>query len=218
MSQLVQAACPGCKNLLRIPAEWLHQSMRCKHCGMVMHAKQQPTLARVASVSPPTPAHRTPPPATRKGQVTPAPAVPLAVPVAQAADGSPFAAFDPTEEETTPRGARRRRKGGSWWKGPALALAVLVIAGIVAIANWDRIVAQISSISDDEPIAQNDKNKDPIAEPPAKNLSVKKPSTTAKATPVKNKPKNNDRSKKDPPKKDPSKVDPLRSHPFPRRR
>jgi hypothetical protein len=61
MSQVVQSTCPGCKKSLRIPVEWLHHSIRCKHCGMVLKAKRRATPA-------PAPA-------------PPAPAVPLAEPV-----------------------------------------------------------------------------------------------------------------------------------------
>src|SRR5258708_807070 len=39
MSQVVQANCPGCKRPLRIPADWLSQALRCKHCGMLVQVK-----------------------------------------------------------------------------------------------------------------------------------------------------------------------------------
>lgn len=56
MSQVVQSACPGCKKALRIPVEWLHQSIRCKHCGMVLKAKPRATPAPVAKAPSPPPA------------------------------------------------------------------------------------------------------------------------------------------------------------------
>ena len=37
MTQVVQSTCPGCKNLLRIPAVWLKQAVRCKHCGEIVN-------------------------------------------------------------------------------------------------------------------------------------------------------------------------------------
>jgi cytoskeletal protein RodZ len=111
MPQLVQSVCPGCKHRLRIPAKWLHQPMRCKHCGMVVQIKQRAAAARIAPTSPtrpanrtPPPPNRTPPPPTHKVQVTAAPvaraiappagntmAAPLAIPVAQPVTGSPLA-------------------------------------------------------------------------------------------------------------------------------
>lgn len=48
---LVQAKCPGCKASLSIPSEWLHQPIRCKHCGMIVQLKQPP-----AAAAPPRPA------------------------------------------------------------------------------------------------------------------------------------------------------------------
>jgi len=197
-----------------------------------MATKQYATAARVATNAPSTPANRTPAPATRKGHITSTPparvvapvvgitaAAPLAVPVAPTSAGSPFSDFDPTEETTTSRGPRRRRKRGSWWKGPVLALAVLVIAGIVAIANWDRIVALLPPMPGDEQVAQDDKNKDPIKEPVRKTPG-KKSATTA---PIRDKSKTNDRPKNNPPKNNPPKKDPsknpsrMTNHPFPRR-
>ena len=39
MTQTVQAKCPHCRNVLRIPSEWLNKSMRCKHCKNTFQAK-----------------------------------------------------------------------------------------------------------------------------------------------------------------------------------
>ena len=38
---IVQARCPFCKNLLRIPADWLERPMRCKHCKNIFQAKER---------------------------------------------------------------------------------------------------------------------------------------------------------------------------------
>ncbi len=38
-AQVVQATCPGCKAVLRIPADWLHKPIRCKNCGTTMQAR-----------------------------------------------------------------------------------------------------------------------------------------------------------------------------------
>jgi Caspase domain len=40
MATVVQAVCPKCDKQLRIPADWLNKSMRCKHCGQVIKARQ----------------------------------------------------------------------------------------------------------------------------------------------------------------------------------
>ena len=39
MAQVVQARCPRCQNMLRIPVEWLTQPMKCKHCQQIFQAK-----------------------------------------------------------------------------------------------------------------------------------------------------------------------------------
>ncbi len=67
MSQVVQAACPGCKSVLRFPSDWMSQPIRCKNCGTVMQAKA-PSGTPAAVPAPPAPAatrvsERTPPPA-----------------------------------------------------------------------------------------------------------------------------------------------------------
>lgn len=116
MSQLVQSACPGCKRRLRIPVEWLHQPIRCKHCGMVLQAKQQAKSSQNASVPP-------------KKDDTPPPSAKVVAP--------------PPEESAPLRLHRRRRKSSGWWKGPLLALTVfgLVLAGFGIYLHRDRLTA-----------------------------------------------------------------------------
>src|SRR5262249_48654950 len=40
-NDVVQATCPGCQNSLRIPGNWIGQSMKCKHCGLVFVAQAE---------------------------------------------------------------------------------------------------------------------------------------------------------------------------------
>lgn len=42
VNQVVHAQCPNCKNTLRIPASWIGEPMKCKHCGTVFQAKAPP--------------------------------------------------------------------------------------------------------------------------------------------------------------------------------
>jgi hypothetical protein len=42
MSPVVQANCPHCQNVLRIPEEWLSRSMRCMRCQKIFQAKAKP--------------------------------------------------------------------------------------------------------------------------------------------------------------------------------
>src|SRR5262245_51554690 len=46
MSAVVQATCPGCRKVLRIPADWLHQAFRCKYCRTVIQARPNDTGGR----------------------------------------------------------------------------------------------------------------------------------------------------------------------------
>jgi hypothetical protein len=127
MSAVVQATCPGCKSVLRIPADWLHQAVRCKQCGTVLQARQP---------APP----QTPAPSRKKAPVAKAVPAPVAQPAATSraapANGSPFG-----ELADTGAGAARgrRRRGTPWWTGPLVALAVLLLAGVAAALNWQRI-------------------------------------------------------------------------------
>src|SRR5215831_5070556 len=58
MASVVQATCPGCRMQLRIPAGWMHQAVRCKHCGMISGVRPaaisaQPNSPMAVSVAPP---------------------------------------------------------------------------------------------------------------------------------------------------------------------
>jgi hypothetical protein len=56
MTQVVQATCPHCHQILRIPAEWLDKAMRCKFCRQVFEARprngQAPLPATAISAAP----------------------------------------------------------------------------------------------------------------------------------------------------------------------
>lgn len=111
MVQVVQAKCPHCKNVLRIPADWISRPMKCKHCQKVFQAKTktQPPAAKT-------------PMAVAAGGVT----APTPLPPAALAFDSPT-----TSPGTTP--ARRRGRKSGLWKGALLFVVVLAIAGGVLI-------------------------------------------------------------------------------------
>lgn len=153
MSTVVQATCPGCKNILRIPADWLHQSVKCKHCGLVLQARPPAAQAPVPAAAPNariTPAPRgtlAPPPLPAAPAAMPA-AMPMAMPAATVAPAdphSPFGALDGTEEESPAARRRRRRKQGGMWKGPVILLAVLGVAGGVTAFSWPKIKELLAS-------------------------------------------------------------------------
>jgi len=101
MSRIVQSACPGCKKRLRIPAEWLQQSIRCKHCGMVLQVKQHTASPKVTS----------PPPSPHEERSVPAAAIQVAMPVGSAANNDqPFSDFRTNEGEATSRARRQTQE------------------------------------------------------------------------------------------------------------
>jgi hypothetical protein len=226
MSQLVQSACPGCKTVLRIPADWLPQAIRCKHCGMVLQAKSSASAARA------TPSQRTPP---RKEQITAAPvakaapptgitpavapAVPVAQPAAVAQPGSLFGDLREKEQQPARRRSRRAAKGGGWWKGPLVGMAALIVAVTAVWLSWDHLAALIPP-DDEDAVVENTKNKDTESTPPPK-TDMDKPSPvkptgnknpSSKKGPAKNPPPKKDPTKNPPPRKDPTKDPP----PWPR--
>jgi hypothetical protein len=42
---LVQAKCPGCGTVLRVPSEWINKSIRCKSCGKVVRTEKNPAAS-----------------------------------------------------------------------------------------------------------------------------------------------------------------------------
>src|SRR5438309_1552313 len=107
MPQVVQARCPHCKNMLRIPAEWMSQPMKCKHCQQVFQAKPRAAAAPAGI--------RAGTPQAGKGApvgVTAKTPLPPAAPV----DAGALAFDEPGPAGFTRLPARRRGKGG-WWKG-----------------------------------------------------------------------------------------------------
>ncbi|MBM3981972.1 MAG: hypothetical protein FJ304_17200, partial [Planctomycetes bacterium] len=60
MEATVRATCPQCKNVLRIPAQWMGQAVKCKNCGAMVRTKAKADDAGTAPaapvVTPPAPA------------------------------------------------------------------------------------------------------------------------------------------------------------------
>src|SRR5438128_6941142 len=116
MSQVVQAKCPFCRNVLRIPADWLAQPMRCKFCQQVIQAKE-PTQSAAAALS--------------AGATFAAPAESATAVVSgppHRVSGDPFS-FDDEPEAAPLAGSRRRKQG----KGLIIAAALLAALTTVAV-------------------------------------------------------------------------------------
>ena len=52
MADTVRATCPGCQNVLRIPADWTDRAVKCKNCGTVVQTKA-PSKAKPTAAAPP---------------------------------------------------------------------------------------------------------------------------------------------------------------------
>jgi hypothetical protein len=54
MAEVTKVRCPRCKNLLKIPTEWLAQAIRCKHCSKSFRAvlKEKPAEAAAQQPAP----------------------------------------------------------------------------------------------------------------------------------------------------------------------
>jgi hypothetical protein len=81
MTATVQAMCPGCRNILRIPIDWAEKAMKCKKCGLAVQGRKKPESG------PPEPSPPPPPPplpvARPPVQATPLQPPPQAMPVPQ---------------------------------------------------------------------------------------------------------------------------------------
>ena len=132
MPEVVEANCPHCQNLVRIPVEWIHQPMRCKHCRQIFQAKQQPEV----SDSPPKQPARSlrtpvPPQVLRSRPVSPG-NVQLPAP-------SPLSSLRSAVSAPVPQSHAQQRTGGGWWVGAVLAGAGLLTAIVLVVVFWDRI-------------------------------------------------------------------------------
>src|SRR5262245_21567911 len=110
MMQVVQASCPRCRKTLRIPADWIAQPLRCKHCKQIFQGKPRANDQFIAA--PPLPPSAAPMP------------TPMPVPTDQyVASPPPVETLDqPLIARSSPTPAKRP-KGKSWAK-PVLFTAV----------------------------------------------------------------------------------------------
>jgi hypothetical protein len=135
MTQVVQAKCPKCKNVLRIPADWLGRAMRCKHCGEVFQARAKGSEAAsaVAASGPAEAPARSAPAAAQPGRPAQAPR-----PTHRPHNDDPFAFHDDPEPAAEPVARRRqqRAKSGAGGKVALLVGSVVVVAaGVFFVAR-----------------------------------------------------------------------------------
>ncbi len=219
MSQVVQAKCPHCSNVLRIPAEWLARSMRCKFCKNVFQAREKSSASASVNVTSSAPAAKasTPVPVAK-----PASPILRGIPVAppKQAQGNPFSL---PAAQSVPVMPRQRQKGGGW----LLVVMFFILFGVGA-GGATLVVNKILTMPPPGPDAEATGKKDerasvqpvPPADVPKKDNEPKNPPVTPKEAPKdtpKDPPKVVVPPKEivktsppvvEPPKKDPPKVEP----------
>lgn len=125
MPTTIQAHCPGCKKVLRVPADWQEQPLRCKHCRKVIQLKG------TALIDAPAPA--APVQAKAEGNHRPKTPAPPCAPAAAAAAPATAPVSEPPSSEfgdlivrhPLPRRRSILGRGGVW-------IAALVLLGITA--------------------------------------------------------------------------------------
>jgi hypothetical protein len=152
MPSVVQARCPGCRKVLRIPAEWLQQTIRCKHCGTAVQAQPPaPPIRRVepAPVPPPLPAARVSGIADRVPMVEAVSENPfngLGGPEAAPADDD-LSFADPAAPIIRTAHVRRRSRVGRWLALAAFVLFLggLATAGFLALPHLEQLRQKLLS-------------------------------------------------------------------------
>ncbi len=134
MAQVDQAPCPGCQRLLRFPADWTRQPMRCKHCGLVLRARERGTAPPAAVVAPPPPV-----------------AVPAADPATPNASGwsggDDAFAFGDTEPVALRTRARRPSAGSAWKTAAVVAVCVLLFVATVGYFLGPALIAHFNELA-----------------------------------------------------------------------
>jgi hypothetical protein len=196
MATVVEAACPGCKRVLRIPAEWMHQAVRCKHCGIVVCARPTAVPASPLPASPHVAAVR------------------AAVPTPPSPSGTAstiFANLDDQGDAMVRPHWRRRR-----WRGPIVWGVFLAAAVVLCIVFWPQIrnltnqaTTEIAALDEQEKSAKNP----PPTDRTERKAEEPKPSEPPKTEPVKKDPPKKEPAKKEQPKKQPAGKDAPRTDP-----
>jgi hypothetical protein len=138
MSQsIVQAQCPGCRYVLRIPAAWAQQSVRCKQCGRIFQMQLRPAVPEAVR----------PNAAVARAAATAAP--PRAIPVPVPAPGPPIHLPEVANVDIVAKRARLQRIRTIVQL--SLAGAVLAAVFIVWLAvDWQKVLTAMMA-PDDSP-------------------------------------------------------------------
>jgi hypothetical protein len=219
MSPVVQARCPHCQNVLRIPSEWIDQAMRCKHCKNTFQAKPKPATAAPANVAAGLPQ-------MKAGIPVGKPAYPKSIPTAVAAGAPPMGAvplsFGADESGGSPS-VRRRGKGRGLMLLVVMFFFLFLLGAGAAVVVVHKALNDSGDLKDLKQFVKGDTDKggerNPIRTPGNDTPREPKQKTSAaeekdksieekKSTPVVDPPPKKPKQKKTPPPKtDPTPPD-----------
>jgi predicted Zn finger-like uncharacterized protein len=135
MSQVTHVKCPGCRERIRIPIDWIGRSVRCKQCGTTFKAAAR-SAESTSTTSPPTNVVY----GDASGAKPPQPPVRTVTPASQdrpvADDANPFVDFDAPVGAVVPPQRYRRRS-----TGPGLLLIVIGLVTMTAIGGVIGVAA-----------------------------------------------------------------------------
>jgi hypothetical protein len=162
MSAVVQATCPGCKKVLRIPAEWMRQPIRCKHCGMILNAKptEKPATATPRPVPPPV-----------RNAVTVRPPPPAApAPVAAVDPDSPF--DDLVDDDAGPPRRRTNHNAGAVLFVSVLVVLMMALGFAIFLVKFGGKPANLAAAVSDEVSPDKPTPDKPTRDKPAPDKSA----------------------------------------------
>ncbi len=127
MAEGMQARCPGCNALLRIPAEHVNATLRCKRCGTRLHARPRAAAknARAAAAGAPTPD------VTTAANAAPTPPAPVAPPAQTV--GEQALAFSHPDNRFSKITEHYRTKRRRRWNPLAIAMMAIAAIGIALL-------------------------------------------------------------------------------------
>lgn len=167
MVSIVQAPCPSCQRVLRIPSDWVGRPMRCKHCGLVFQA-----TARASTFAP---VH-----SAAEAATVSVPATPAAFP--SHGDGA-FAFGSEPAAATLPRS--RRRSGGGWTKAAFVMVCLLAVFGTGGYFAWRELQGDGTSGDPEDTSSAREHSRNTTAAVATRpDGTAKKGGTSAKEFPV----------------------------------
>ncbi len=144
MKEVVRAACPGCQRPLNVPAEWVGQTVRCKHCGHAMLVR--PTSEAVPMAAPVGVPVGAPVPTWEPLPEYTPPVSGLPMPAPDAPRSKYVSAFDAGDRYRGRGQYRGPRKGGLVKFAVLAAILVLITGlGLIGASKAGRLIGALKA-------------------------------------------------------------------------